>query len=206
MIKIENWNGHEIRFVWQNGEWWAVGVDICKALDLSDPQKSISRLPKDGVTNCRVTDALNREQNTNIINEQNIYRLIFRSRKKEAEHFQDWVYNMLKELRQTIGLEGFQIFLMLDKEHQKEAMRRLKEGLKQSVKVDYIKANVVANKAVSNLYGYPKMIKKGEMTPDMLVKRQNILEDTVELMTVKEKYDLDISISQAIYNKYQPCK
>lgn len=198
-IKTETWAGHKIRFVWHDGEWWAVGVDICKALGLSDPQKSISRLPKDGVTNCRVTDSLNREQDTNIINEQNIYRLIFRSRKQKAQQFQDWVYNMLKQLRQATGLEGFQIFRMLDKEHQKEAMAKLKNALRNPVRVDFIKANTIANKAVSNKYGYPKMVKKGDMTPDMLVTRQSVLEDTVELMKMKEKYNLDISVSGKIY-------
>lgn len=198
-MKVDKWNGYQIRFIYYQNEWWAVGIDICKALGLSDPQKTISRLPKDGVTNCRVTDSLNREQYTNIINEQNIYRLIFRSRKKEAEQFQDWVYNMLKELRKTTGLEGFQIFRMLDKEHQKEAMAKLKNSLRNPVKVDFIKANTIANKAVSNKYGYPKMVKKGDMTPDMLVTRQSVLEDTVELMKVKEKYNLDILIAEKIY-------
>lgn len=43
------------------------------------------------------------------------------------------------------------------------------------------------------------MIKKAEMSPDMLVDRQAILEDTVELMAVKEKYRLDFSVSDQIY-------
>jgi prophage antirepressor-like protein len=34
LIKIENWNGHQIRFVWHNGEWWAVLADIAKPLGL----------------------------------------------------------------------------------------------------------------------------------------------------------------------------
>lgn len=110
---------------------------------------------------------------------------------------------MLKQLRQATGLEGFQIFRMLDKEHQKEAMAQLKNALRNPVRVDFIKANTIANKAVSNKYGYPKMVKKGDMTPDMLVTRQSVLEDTVELMTLKEKYNLDISVSEKIYGIHQ---
>lgn len=30
-IKTEKWNGHAIRFVWHNGEWWAVAKDVAKA-------------------------------------------------------------------------------------------------------------------------------------------------------------------------------
>lgn len=31
-IKTENWNGHEIRFVFHNGEWWAVAKDVADIL------------------------------------------------------------------------------------------------------------------------------------------------------------------------------
>ena len=35
-IRVENWNGHKIRFVEVNpGDWWAVLADITKALGLS---------------------------------------------------------------------------------------------------------------------------------------------------------------------------
>ena len=196
-MKTENWNGHSIRFVEHNGEWWAVAVDIVKALGLQQTTRALSKL-KDGVTISKVTDNLDREQEVNIINEKSVYRLVFQSRKKEAKEFQDWVYEMLKELRQSTGLEGFQIFCMLDKEHQKEAMTKLHKSLKEPKKVDFIKANTIANKAVSTKYGYSKMIKKADMTPDMLADRQELLDITVELMTVKEKFNLDLSVSDEV--------
>lgn len=153
-----------------------------------------------GVTKSKVlTDG--GQQVVNIINEKDIYRLVFKSRKPEAEQFQDWVFDMLRELRRSTGLEGFQIFRMLDKEHQKEAMRHLQQSLRNPVRVDFIKANTIANKAISNRYGYPKMVKKADMTPQMLVEREPILEDTVELMGVNDKYDLGISVSEQIYKK-----
>lgn len=31
-MKIENWKGHEIRFVYVDGEWWAVAKDVARAL------------------------------------------------------------------------------------------------------------------------------------------------------------------------------
>lgn len=136
----------------------------------------------------------------NIICEKDIYRLVFKSRKPEAEAFQDWVYEMLKTLRQQTGLEGFQIFRMLDKEHQKEAMKRLHDSLHKPVRVDFIKANTIANKAVSNKYGYPTMIKKSEMTPQMLEEREKILDDTVELMATNDKFHLGLSVSEKIYS------
>jgi len=184
--------------VWHNEEWWAVARDVCDALGIKLVTRALSGLSQKGIQIMK-TPTNGGIQEVNIINEQNIYRLIFKSRKPEAEQFQDWVYNMLKQLRQAAGLEGFQIFRMLDKEHQKEAMAKLKEALRNPIRVDFIKANTIANKAVSNMFGLPRMIKKGNMTPDMLVARQCVLEDTVELMKVKEKYNLDISVAEKIY-------
>lgn len=90
---------------------------------------------------------------------------------------------------------------MFDKEHQKKAMNRLVDGLQNATKKDLIKANTIANKAVSDLYGYPKMVSKNEMTENMLRDREPILDETVELIKVKEKYGLNFSVSEAIYNQ-----
>ena len=175
-MKTEIWNGYPIRFVEKDGEWWAVAKDVTDALGLAQSTRALSALK--GVTKSKVLTE-GGQQIVNIINEKDIYRLVFKSRKPEAEQFQDWVFDMLKELRWSIGLEGFQVFRMLDKEHQKEAMRQLQKSLKNPAKVDFIKANTIANKAISNRYGYPKMVKKADMTPQMLVEREPILEDTV---------------------------
>lgn len=197
-MKTEIWNDYPIRFVEKDGEWWAVAKDVTDALGLIQSTRAVSSLK--GVTKSKVlTDG--GQQVVNIINEIDIYRLVFKSRKPEAEQFQDWVFDMLRELRRSTGLEGFQIFRMLDKEHQKEAMRHLQQSLRNPVRVDFIKANTIANKAISNRYGYPKMVKKADMTPQMLVEREPILEDTVELMGVNDKYDLGISVSEQIYKK-----
>ena len=136
-----------------------------------------------------------------VLTEFGIYKAIFGSHKKDAEEFQEWVFSVIKQLREQSGLQGFEIFRMLDKEHQKQAMYDLQHGLKNPVQINFVKANTVANKAVSNKFGYPKMLKKGEMTPEMLVEREPILNDTVELMAAKDKYNLDVSVSKAIYEK-----
>jgi prophage antirepressor-like protein len=137
-----------------------------------------------------------------IVNEYGIYETVFESRKPEAKAFKRWVFDLLKTLRQQTGLEGFQIFRMLDKEHQRAAMARLSQSLRQPARIDFIKANTIANKAVSTRYGYKKMLKKHEMTPEMLVYREPILEDTVELMGVVNRFGLPVKVSDAIYQKY----
>ncbi|HFX4900564.1 TPA: Bro-N domain-containing protein [Streptococcus pyogenes] len=200
MNKTETWNGYTIRFVEHQGEWWAVLADIAKALDLN-PKFIKQRLGDEVVSNNHVADSLGRQQEMLIVNEFGIYETIFSSRKKEAKTFKLWVFEIIKQLRQSTGLEGFQVFRMFDKEHQKQAMNRLVNGLEQVKQTDLIKANTIANKAVSNKYGLPKMVSKNEMTENMLRDREPILDETVELIKVKEKYGLNFSVSEAIYNQ-----
>ena len=198
-MKIENWNGYDIRFVDRNGEWWAVAKDVTDALGLKQVTRAISTLK--GVTKSKVLTN-GGEQEVSIIDEKNIYRLAFKSRKKEAEDFQDWVFETIKQLRQSVGLEGFEVFRMLDKEHQKQAMKNLQGAIKEPKRQDFMKANTITNKAVSSKFGYQKMLKKSDMTPEMLVAREPILDDTVDLMSVKDKFDLPISVSERIYAKH----
>lgn len=207
-MKIENWNGYNIRFVDRNGEWWAVAKDVTDALGLKQVTRALnglrkSELDKTDITISKVTSNQARNTQTmNIISEKGIYRLAFKSRKKEAEDFQDWVFETIKQLRQSVGLEGFEVFRMLDKEHQKQAMKNLQGAIKEPKRQDFMKANTITNKAVSTKFGYQKMLKKSDMTPEMLVAREPILDDTVDLMSVKDKFDLPISVSERIYAKH----
>lgn len=204
MEKLEQWNGHSIRFVEHNGEWWAVLADIAKALELE--QRFIKRrLADDVFSKHPITDNLGRQQEMLIVNEFGIYETIFSSRKPEAKAFKVWVFEIIKQLRQQSGLEGFQAFRMLDKQHQKNAMTLLSNGFqevnKEAKPKDMMKANTIANKAISNKYGYPKMVKKSEMTEPMLRDREQVLDETVELMLVKERYGLNFSVADTIYSK-----
>ena len=201
IIRTEEWNGHQIRFVWHKEEWWSVAKDVAVALGYNHTP-SMVRMLDDDEKGVHILHTIGGNQKMTIISETGIYEAIWNSRRPEAKEFKKWVKQTLKMLRQASGLEGFQVFRMLDKDHQKDAMQRLRDALEQPKRIDFIKANTIANKAVSNKYGYPKMVKKDEMTPNMLVDRQQILEDTVNLMVVKEKFGLDISISKTIYDKY----
>lgn len=202
-VRNENWLGHTIRFVERTpGDWWAVAVDVTKALGISNPTMAMRRIDSEDKA-LTLIEGLNRgNEPVNIVNEFGIYSLVMSSRKKEAKEFRRWVFSVVKQLRQSTGLEGFQVFRMLDKEHQREAMSKLSASLRRPKRPDFIKANIIADKAVSTRYGHPKMLKKGQMTPQMLVDRQPILEDTVELMSVVDRFGLDVSVSQAIYGKY----
>lgn len=203
-MKTEIWNGHKIRFVENNGEWWAVGKDVAQALGYKHTAhmfRMIDGADKDVHKVDTTSDKARcpKTQEMLVITEFGIYDAVFNSHKPEAKDFKRWVFKVLKELRRSTGLEGFQIFRMLDKEHQKEMMGKLNQGLQNPVRVDFIKANTIANKAVSTKHGYLKMVRKSDMTPDMLTERQEFLEDTVDLMKIKEKYGLNFSVSEEVY-------
>ena len=204
-IKTENWLGNEIRFVEVDGEWWAVAKDITRALELSNTTVALKSIDKENIRKVDPKLYLGSVSNVkvNIINELGIYTLVMRSNKPEAKEFQKFIYNVIKQLRKQSGLQGFEVFRMLDKEHQKQQMEILRNAYDEPHKANYIKANTLANKAVSSYYGFPKMIKKEEMTPEMLVTREKILEDAVKLLEMQEEFGLE-HVSQMLYKKWQP--
>lgn len=201
-IRTENWLGHEIRFVEKEpNDWWAVAADIASALNYSQVTNMLRKV-KPNQKGLHLMSTLGGEQEVSIISETGIYKVILRSRRKEAEEFEEWVLETIQTLRKSSGLEGFQIFRMLDKEHQREAMNRLNANLAKPVQKHFIKANTIANKTVSTMFGHPKMLKKDQMTPDMLVPRQEILDETVNLMALSDKFNLGLSISKTVQGRY----
>lgn len=206
MIK-QIFNDKEIRFIEKDGEYWAIASDIAKVLGFRDAYTATRYLPEHtrGTLKGRTTSDKKKSrkfQDYTVINEKGIYRLVMRSNKTEALDFQDWICDVLVELRQSTGLKGYEAFLMLDKQKQKEAMAIIQRVHNSDKPINYIKANTIANKAVSTAFGYKKMIGKDEMTPDMLEVRQAILDDVVKLTEAKQQFNLDIKVSESIYDKY----
>ncbi|CYU88300.1 antirepressor [Streptococcus suis] len=80
----------EVRTADIKGEVYFNLKDCCKILDIKNPRDSLNRLNPKGVV---TTDTLTAGgiQQANFINESNFYKLVFQSRKPEAEKFADWV-------------------------------------------------------------------------------------------------------------------
>ena len=86
--------------------------DVCQILEINNPSQAKTRLNADGVISNEVgvvtgkkadgTDAIQYVK-MNFINESNLYKLIFQSRKPEAEKFADWVTS---EVLPTIRKHG----------------------------------------------------------------------------------------------------
>ena len=77
----------EIRTLTLNGEPWFAAVDVCIALDLSNPTIAVSRLDEDE----RAKFNLGRQGDATIVNEPGLYTLILGSRKPEAKAFKRWI-------------------------------------------------------------------------------------------------------------------
>lgn len=91
-LKIfENEEFGNIRVVIENNEPMFCLKDVCKALELTNPRKVKTRLALDGVTSSYVTDSLGRKQKATFIDESNLYKVIFQSRKQSAQKFTEWV-------------------------------------------------------------------------------------------------------------------
>ena len=91
----------EIRTTVQNGEPMFCLTDVCRALGLTQPSKVKERLSQKGV-NSIPTLTNGGTQNLLYINESNLYKTIFQSRKESAERFTDWVTeDVLPSIRKT---------------------------------------------------------------------------------------------------------
>lgn len=104
-LKIfENPEFGQIRTVVKGNEPVFCLADVCKALELEQVSRVKQRLNKDGVTTSKVIDKLGREQEATFINEANLYKTIFQSRKESAERFTDWVTSeVLPSIRKNGG-------------------------------------------------------------------------------------------------------
>lgn len=91
----------DVRTIEVDGEPMFCLADICKALGLSQPSKVKERLNEKGV-NTIPTLTAGGSQNLLYINESNLYKTIFQSRKESAERFTEWVTSeVLPSIRKT---------------------------------------------------------------------------------------------------------
>ena len=99
---IFNFNEHGVRIVLdENKEPWFCYVDVYKSLGISRTSRLFRELDAKGVADYH-TPTNGGIQKLKFINEPNLYRVIFRSNKKEALNFQNWVFaEVLPTIRKT---------------------------------------------------------------------------------------------------------
>lgn len=123
-MRIENWQGYEIRFVKVRDEWYAILKDICDALGLrtKDVSQRISPeymervkidVSEDGLNDLR-SKGENRTRWMLAIDETGVYEALFASRKLEARKFRRWSATVMKKLRSRVGLEQYEVMRMTE--------------------------------------------------------------------------------------------
>lgn len=100
-ISVYNFNQNQIRTTAVDGNPYFCLVDACGALGLSNSRQTKTQLSRAGVTKTYISYPSGTKELT-FINEPNLYRLIFRSNKPQAQAFADWVYSeVLPSIRKT---------------------------------------------------------------------------------------------------------
>lgn len=92
----------EVRISMLNNEPLFCLSDICRVLEISNSRNVKNRLMQNGVHTMDTIDSYGRTQSATFINEPNLYKVIFQSRKESAEKFTDWVTSeVLPSIRKT---------------------------------------------------------------------------------------------------------
>lgn len=101
MNQLIEWEGQKIRLVGtdERPEW--VAADVCQILGLSEPQNTLRYFKPSERGRCLVYTPTAGEQEMLTVTEPGLYRLIFKSRKPEADRFRTFVtHEVLPSIRQ----------------------------------------------------------------------------------------------------------
>lgn len=89
-------------FADERNELWFLANDVCGVLGYANPRDAIAKHCKQKGVAKRDTPTESGNQEMTFINEGNLYRLIVKSRKPEADRFEEWVMDeVLPTIRKT---------------------------------------------------------------------------------------------------------
>ena len=96
-----NFKGNQLRTLTdKQGEPWAVLRDCMNILSIGNVSETIKMFDEDEFSTTEVIDSIGRRQQSYIISEPGLYKLIMCSRKPEAKEFQRWVtHEVLPSIR-----------------------------------------------------------------------------------------------------------
>ena len=146
----------EIRVIERDGEPWFVAADVCRALELEDVNKAISRLDDDEGARIEIPHPQNPEKRmmVNAVNEPGLYSLVLGSRKPEAKAFKRWItHEVIPSIRKTgsYTFDGtskeLQAILMLD--HRTVEHEQRITALEDSMVIDYSQQRTLASQVNS---------------------------------------------------------
>jgi prophage antirepressor-like protein len=89
-LQIFNYSENHVRTVLKDGQPYFVAKDICEILEIGNVTDAVKRL-SDSMKGVDSIETLGGKQEVNVITEAGVYKLVFTSRKPEAEKFTDWI-------------------------------------------------------------------------------------------------------------------
>ena len=89
-LQFFDYQGVGVRTVIKDNEPWFAAKDVCDILEISNNRDAIGRLSA-SMKGVATTDTLGGNQQMTVISEAGVYKLVFTSRKPEAEKFTDWI-------------------------------------------------------------------------------------------------------------------
>lgn len=159
----------------QNGELWFSAADVCASLDIANYRDATRRL-NSNAKDVVITDTLGGKQKMIVINERGLYKLVFTSRKPEAEAFQDWVFGeVLPTLRKHGAYIDPSVVNQMDMDQFVEV-----EARKNTSPVDTAVASAIEESIMSDAeQGYSTVVTPGGTTPEGLVEQFQEVIDAV---------------------------
>lgn len=100
--RVFEFDGQQVRTRVVDGQVWFVAKDVCQILGLGNVTRAVERL-SDTQKGLTIIQTPGGPQQMNVVSEAGLYKLIFSSRKEEAERFTDWV---AEEVLPTIRQHG----------------------------------------------------------------------------------------------------
>lgn len=171
-LQTFNFNNQPVRTIQLNNQPYFNLKDVCTILDIGNPSQLKTRLKQEGVITNEVgvktglktdgTPAIQKVKMT-YINESNLYKTIFQSRKEEAEQFTEWVtsevlpairkhgaYATPQTIEQMINNPDFTIQLLTELKKERESVNLLAATVKEyEPKVSYYD-KILKNKSLMN--------------------------------------------------------
>lgn len=155
-IRVENWCGHDIRFVKHGDNWYAVLKDICDALglrtcdvklridslhltklavnclDIRPTSYDVAKISQPDTNGVRkiATQTVEHAYHMLCVDEAGIYQALSRSSRLEARKFIDWISHSLVDLRKAIGLEGYEALRLTES--------TIQEAISKKIDIPYV--------------------------------------------------------------------
>jgi prophage antirepressor-like protein len=169
----------EVRVVTIDNEIWFVAKDICNILEISDVSNAVKPLSTKLKGTYNIS-TLGGNQSLLCINEQGLYKLIFKSRKPFAEEFQDWICETVipairKDGAYISGEEKLASGEMSEEEFILKAMSMMQNKIDRLAKEnEEMKPKVKYHDEVLDPTEYKKLVTTTEIAKDLSVTAQSL--------------------------------